>query len=178
MDARPWIERAKPQHPSLIDVEHLVPDLYGMINVPTVVWIDEEGRIARPNDASFASNRFKLLTGVESGRHLKRLRAWVHGEGPAMTPKEARAAQTLPTAAEQEARTEFTLAWWLSRHGYNADAEPHYARAGELAPHDITIRRGSMRTRGINPMGLSFLKLALKQTLKGNPLYRPIKDSP
>ncbi len=155
-----------------------MPDLYGMINVPTVVWIDEEGRIARPNDAAFGSNKFKALTGMDSAPHLERLRAWVRGEGPAMTPSEARAAQTLPTAAEQEARTEFTLAWWLSRRGHDADAEPHYVRAGELAPHDITIRRGTMRTRGLNPMGFAFLKIAVKQFLKGAPLYRSIKDRP
>ncbi len=177
-DARPWIERARPQHPSLIDTEHLVPDLYGMNNVPTVVWIDEEGRIARPNDASFASNRFKLLTGLDSRRHLRRLRAWVRGDAPALTPSEVRAHQNLPTAAEQEARAEFTLAWWLSREGHADDAERHYARAGELAPHDLTIRRGSMRTRGLNPMGLAFFKLAFKSALSGTPLYRPIKDNP
>ena len=177
-DARPWIEEASPTHPSLIDIEHLVPDLYGMVNVPTVVWIDEEGRIARPNDASFASNRFKLLTGLDSRRHLKRLRAWVRGEAPAMTPSEVRRHQELPTAEEQEARAEFTLAWWLSRQGHKTAAERHYERAGELAPHDITIRRGSMRTRGLNPMGAAFFKLALQSVLTRMPLYRPIKDSP
>lgn len=177
-DARPWIEKASPQHPSLIDIEHLVPDLYGMINVPTVVWIDEEGRIARPNDASFASNRFKLLTGLDSKRHLRRLRAWVRGDAPALTPSEVRKHQELPTAVEQEARAEFTLAWWLSREGHDEDAERHYERAGELAPHDITIRRGSMRTRGLNPMGFAFLKIAIKSALTRTPLYRRIEDSP
>ncbi len=155
-----------------------MPDLYGMINVPTVLWIDEEGRIARPNDASFASNRFKLLTGIDSRRHLVRLRAWVRGEAPAMTPSEVRTHQQLPTAADQEARAEFTLAWWLSRQGHAADAEPHYERAGQLAPHDITIRRGTMRTRGLNPMGAAFFKLAFKSALARTPLYRPIQDSP
>ena len=177
-DVRPWIEKASPTHPSVIDVEHLVPDLYGMVNVPTVVWIDEEGRIARPNDASFASNRFKLLTGLDSKRHLSRLRAWVRGEAPAMTPSEVRKHQALPTAVEQEARAEFTLAWWLSRQGYDADAEDHYERAGELAPHDITIRRGSMRTRGLNPMGAAFFKLAFQSVLARMPLYRQIEDTP
>ena len=177
-DARPWIEKARPQHPSLIDIEHLLPDLYGMTNVPTVVWIDEEGRIARPNDASFASNRFRLLTGLDSRRHLRRLRAWVRGEAPALTPSEVRKHQALPTAADQEARAEFTLAWWLSREAHADDAERHYVRAGELAPRDITIRRGSMRTRGLNPMGPAFMKLAIKSALTRNPLYRPLKDSP
>ena len=39
-EARPYVERAKPEHPSLIDTEHVVADLYGMINVPTgVSWV-------------------------------------------------------------------------------------------------------------------------------------------
>ncbi len=142
------------------------------------MWIDEEGRIARPNDATFASNRFKLLTGLDSRRHLRRLRAWVRGEAPALTPSEVRKHQSLPTADEQEARAEFTLAWWLSREGHTEDAERHYERAGELAPHDLTIRRGSMRTRGQNPMGLAFLKLMVKNVLAGTPLYQRVKDSP
>lgn len=179
-DARPWIELAAPSHPSLIDTEHLLPDLYGIINVPTVIWIDEAGRIARPNDVSFGSNKLKVMTGIDSERHLKRLRAWVRGHGPAMTPSEVRAHQELPTAADQEARAEFTLAWWLTQQGHADDAERHYVRAGDLAPHDLTIRRGSMPIRGLNPMGFAFLKVALKTALKRRSLwlYRPIKDSP
>ena len=45
-----------------------MPDLYGMINVPTILWIDEEGRIARPNDVAFGSNDFKEMTGIDSER--------------------------------------------------------------------------------------------------------------
>ncbi len=48
-DARPYIEKAIPAHPSLIDTEHRVADLYHIINVSTVIWIDERGRIVRPN---------------------------------------------------------------------------------------------------------------------------------
>jgi hypothetical protein len=40
-------------------------------------------------------------------------------------------------------------------------------RAGELAPKDWTIRRGSMPIRGINPMGPEFFELAKE----GVPLY-------
>ena len=137
--------------------------------MPTVIWIDEDGRIARPNDVSFGSNKLKAMTGIDSEQHLKRLRAWVRGEGPAMTPSEVRAHQELPTAEEQEARAEFTLAWWLSQEGHKDDAERHFVRAGELAPHDLTIGRGSMPIRGLNPMGFAFLKLALKSAFKRSP---------
>ena len=150
-------------------------DLFGMINVPTILWIDEEGRIARPNDVAFGSNQFKEMTGIDSEAHLERLRAWVRGEGPAMTPEEVRAAQFLPTAAEQEARVEFTLAWWLSQQGHAEDAEPHYVRAGELAPHDFTIRRGTMLIRGLDPMGEDFMQIVNEWTEAGNAFYRPLE---
>ena len=37
-DARPWIEKAAPRHPALIDTNHVVADLYNVVNVPTVLW--------------------------------------------------------------------------------------------------------------------------------------------
>ena len=40
-DAGPWIEKANPEYTALIDQEHLVTKLYGMVNVPTAVWINE-----------------------------------------------------------------------------------------------------------------------------------------
>jgi hypothetical protein len=66
MDAeasRPWIEAARPTHPSLVDPRHVVADLFNMVNVPTVVWIDERGRIARPNDVAFGTDTFRHITG-------------------------------------------------------------------------------------------------------------------
>ena len=79
-DARPWIEAAQPAHPSLIDTRHVVADLYNMVNVPTIVWIDERGRIVRPNDVAFGTDTFKHITGLEAAKHLEALRAWVRGE--------------------------------------------------------------------------------------------------
>ena len=84
-DARPWIEAARPSHPSLVDTGHVLADLYNIVNVPTVFWIDESGRIVRPNDVAFGTDTFKHITGLESARHLGALRAWVRGEAPEFT---------------------------------------------------------------------------------------------
>src|SRR5258706_6712590 len=46
--ARPWVEAASPEHPSLIDEAHVVDELFGVVNVPNAVWIDEQGMIVRP----------------------------------------------------------------------------------------------------------------------------------
>jgi hypothetical protein len=46
--ARPWIEAAQPEHPSLIDAPHVTAELFGFVNVPMSVWIDERGLLVRP----------------------------------------------------------------------------------------------------------------------------------
>src|SRR4051812_29601942 len=65
MDARgaesagPFIEQAKPTHPSLIDAEHRVSELYNMVNVPSAVWIDEAGRIVRPPETAGTGDEWR-----------------------------------------------------------------------------------------------------------------------
>ena len=174
-DARPFIEAAAPTHPSLIDSEHRVADLYRIINVPTVIWIDEHGRIVRPNDVAFGTDTFKALTGIESEPHLAAVRAWVKNDVLPFDEQQTRERQVLPTAEEQLARAEFGLAWYLHRAGSPEAAEHHFIRAGELAPHDFTIRRGSMPIRGLDPMGPAFADLYSEWVQAGRPYYRQLK---
>jgi hypothetical protein len=178
-DARPWIEAAGATHPSLVDTEHVVADRYRIINVPTGIWIDERGRIVRPNDAVFGTDTFKDISGIASGPHLDALHAWVTtGALPFVSDDDVRAHQVLPTADEQLARAEFTLAWWLHRQGGTEAAERHFVRAGELAPHDWTIRRGSMPIRGLDPMGEAFVPLWNEAMAGGMPYYPPMRSKP
>ena len=172
--ARPYIERAQPKHPALIDTEHVVADLFNIVNVPTMVWIDERGRIVRPNDAQFGTDTFVALTGRPSAPFLAAIRRWVlRGEG-AMPAEDVRADQVLPSREQQEARAEFTLAWYLHQRGSAAAAARHFERAGRLAPGDWTIRRGSLPIRGIDSMASEEF-LALWQ--EGVPRY-PTRDLP
>ena len=173
-DVRSFIEAAAPTHPSLIDREHRVADLYRIINVPTVVWIDERGRIVRPNDVAFGTDTFKDLTGIDSAPHLEALRAWVKEGTLPFDDSQVRDLQVLPTEQEQLARAEFSLAWYLHQRGRTAAAERHFVRAGELAPHDFTIRRGSMPIRGLDPMGPAFAELYSEWVQAGRPYYRAL----
>jgi len=176
-DARPWIEKAQPTHPSLIDTRHVLADLYNVVNVPTVFWIDERGRIVRPNDVAFGTDTFRHITGLESARHLAALRGWVRGERPAPSADDVRRHQPLPTADDQRARAEFGLGQWLWAQGQGAVAERHFARGGELAPHDFTIRRGTMPMRGVDPMGPQFREMLQAWVGGGRPYYRPLPDT-
>ena len=55
-----WIDAAAPTHPSLIDTRHVTDELFGFVNIPMAVWIDEEGRLVRPAEgASITPNQLR-----------------------------------------------------------------------------------------------------------------------
>ena len=85
--------------------------------------------------------------------------------------------QPLPSARDQEALAEFALGQWLWTRGRTAAAERHFLRGGELAPHDFTIRRGTMPMRGIDPMGPEFRAMLQSWVAGGQPYYRPLPDT-
>jgi hypothetical protein len=169
-DARPYIEKASPRHPSVIDTEHVVAHRYGMINVPTVVWIDEEGCIVRPSAAEYGSDMFLQFHGRESGPFLEAVRAWVR-EGTIARDDAVPSAMPPPSEDEELARAHWALAWLLHRRGRSEAAARHFDHAGALSPDDWTIRRGSMPIRGQNPMGPEFFELFREWESRGKPGY-------
>ena len=170
--AAEWIRAAAPTHPSLIDADHRVADAYRIVNVPTSIWIDENGRIVRPNDAAFGSDQFVDFHGIPSAPHQEALRAWVlENRLPLPSDDAVRAAQELPTAQDQLARAHWQLGWWLHRAGRAEAADRHFTEAGRLAPHDFTIRRGSLPLLGKDPMGADAADLFSDWIAAGKPYY-------
>jgi hypothetical protein len=159
-DPRPFIEGASPTHPSLIDTEHVLAERYNIVNVPTILWIDEAGRVCRPHDAQFGTDTFTQFHNKRSAPYLDMVRAWVRAGEGALSTDEVRRNQPQPTADSQLARCERALAWYLHKQGRTQAAELHFERAATLAPKDWTIRRGSMPIRGQNPFGPEFFELA------------------
>jgi hypothetical protein len=47
-----WIDAAAPTHPSLVDTFHVTDELFGFVNIPMAVWIDESGTIVRPAEGA------------------------------------------------------------------------------------------------------------------------------
>ena len=143
-----------------------------MVNVPTTVWIDEEGRIVRPTTAEFGSDLFVDFTGRSSAPFLEALERWViDGVLATDDEDEIRAGQMLPSTEQMQARTERRLAVHLLRLGAADAAERHFSRAGELAPLDFTIHRGSMPLRGQDPFGQEFFDFYQEWEAAGSPTY-------
>jgi hypothetical protein len=53
-------ESGRPTHPTLLDPTHQMDALFGVVNIPNVVWIDEEGLIVRPPEPGWPGGRQDL----------------------------------------------------------------------------------------------------------------------
>jgi hypothetical protein len=58
--SRELIAAASPEHPSLLDPTHRMGELFGVVNIPNVVWIDEHGMIVRPAEPGWPAGRLAL----------------------------------------------------------------------------------------------------------------------
>jgi hypothetical protein len=169
--AREWVDASDPSptYPVLLDVDQIVPERYGIVNIPSVVWIDEDGRVVRPVDIAPADDTFRDFTGIDSAPHHDALRRWVNDGVAPLAPEEVEARLPVDTGDVQLARAERRLAAWLHRAGATDAAERHFARAAELAPYDFTIRRGSMLQRGQDPFGTEFFEFWQEWDAAGRP---------
>ena len=141
----------------LIDREHLLTELLAISNVPTVLWVDEQGAIARPNATEFGSNTFAEFTGVNAEEHHDLVRAWVYDGTVPVERDDAATAVADLDAEELAARLHYRIALHLQRAGDDPGAARNFDRAIALAPLDFTISRAALPLRGGNPFGEEFM---------------------
>ena len=169
--AREWIEGAAPNYPSLVDPDHLTAERFGILNIPTVVWVDEDDNIVRAPVIAPVDDTFREFTQIDSSVHHDQLRAWVNDGVLPYDEDEARERVPPANEGEQMARTERRLGAVLRRMGRDDRAEVHFARAAELAPMDWTIRRGSMPLKGEDPFGQPLFDFWQEWEAAGRPTY-------
>lgn len=164
---RAFIEAARPEHPSLIDRHHVLADLFGVVNIPSSVWIDEHGMIVRPAEAAPAppqpdgiASRFSLPAEVpqrfveiraeaakirkDTQAYHAALRDWVeHGAKSrfALPPDEVVARSRPRDGAKAMGHAHFALATQLEIDGHHAAAVEHFREAHRLVPDSWTFRR-------------------------------------
>ncbi len=187
--ARQWIEAAKPAHPSLVDETHLVSELYDMVNVPTAVWIDEDGTIVRGPEPAGAEDSFREMDHTtyalpESAQTKIRdtqraysgaIRDWVANGAASRFVAGAKVPASAGEAAADAARAaaEFRMGEYLHRAGRADLARGHFEEAKRLRPDSWNYKRQAWALE--DPMkagGPEFW--AAVDALGGQPYYPPI----
>jgi len=155
--ARQWIEQANANYWCLIDTEHRVADLFGMVNVPQAVWIDAAGRIVRPAETAGSTDHWRRrdpATGTISAAdqtarlaarqlYLDAVKNWVLTDQHALDADVARRKQPRITPEIAEAQAHFRLGVWLRAHDRPQEADAHLAEASRLHPGSWNIWRQS-----------------------------------
>ena len=169
-DARPWVEAGQPTFPTVVDTTHVTAERFGITNVPSTVWVDEEGRIVKPPTISPGDDQFRDFTNIHAATHHDALRRWVR-EGT-LPAADEHPDQPIRTEDEQRALAEYRLAAWLQHHGHLDDAATHLDAAVALAPWDWTVRRAGIALRGGDPfLGEEFLAFWESWDGAGRPGY-------
>ncbi len=162
--AHPWIDAAAPTHPSLIDTEHVTGELFGFVNIPMAVWIDESGTIVRNAEtAAIERSPFRdidipdglpermvqMFTEVkaipdDSSAYRDAIVDWAQrGEASphVLSPDEVVARSRPRGSAEAEAAACFELGRHLRATIGEEAAVPWWRRAHELDPGNWTYKR-------------------------------------
>jgi tetratricopeptide (TPR) repeat protein len=163
----------------LIDQEHVVSKLYNMVNVPTGVWIDERGKIVRPNEVAFIDDRFKNFTGLDSAPYLSALKDWVEkGEKSAYVMSEEQLEKRLapPDPDAMRASAEFGLGEQLYKAGHLAEAIPHFKEAQRLNPKSWNYKRQAYKLSSESDYGTTFSQEV--QKAGGSKVYYPAPELP
>jgi hypothetical protein len=156
--AEPWIERAAPGYPALIDRQHHLAELYNMVNVPQAVWIDEAGRIVRPVEVAGSYDAFRHVDPVTRERdegefeklglarnlYLDAIRDWV-AKGPASAFVRDEGVETSPDRLPDDnialAHANFRLGTYLTQTNRETEGLAFLNEASRLHPESWAIWR-------------------------------------
>lgn len=174
--AEPWYERAHAAYTTLVDVTHKVSSLYNLVNVPSAVWIDEQGRVLRINEGTY-SRRISLggtyYIGTED--YTPAVRDWV-AKGPksafVWTPRQVGERIRRRTSDEALAEPTFKLGVYFFQREDQERARLHWKRAEALNPDSWNYHRQDWT---FTPEGSSGKRWVDKRDGLGDkPYYAPL----
>jgi len=163
--AGPFVDRAQPQHPALIDTAHQLDAKFGVVNIPGGTWIDERGTIVRPAEPAWPGPAAQPAARPDAGvdarqQHVRELVAdrivshreryanavgdWAANGAAsrfALSPEEV-VARSQPRPPEvAQAAAHFELAEHLWNAGQRDGAITHFRAAHRLQPDNWTYKR-------------------------------------
>jgi len=168
-----FYDRAKATYTTLIDADHKVSTLFHMVNVPTGVWIDEQGRIVRPPEVAYTTAKVLGLT-VGGDRYVAALRDWVErgAESPFVLSAEQIRARLKPRDPQlRRADASFRLGVYFHQAAQEGLADQYWELAQKLNPDSWNYHRQDWSFTPKEATQNWFRKF---RALAGRPYYEPL----
>ena len=179
--AGPIFDAAKPTYVQVIDEDHIISSAFDFVNVPSAVWIDEQGRIVRIDEGTysqvheFGSGEEKIVFGNDV--YAAALKDWVQ-KGAAS--KHVQASSTIArhmrnhSFEQLKADAAFRLGNFFRAHGRGDKADHYWEMARTLNPDSVNFIRQHLTLTEEGSAGKTFRELAASYAREGRDYYRPL----
>ena len=179
--AGPIFDAAKPTFIQVIDEDHLVSSAFNFVNVPSAAWIDEDGRIVRIDEGTYAKVH-ELGVGdqaISFGTNVYEpaLKDWMANGAQS---KYVQPAATVTgnirklSADQQRADAAFCLGNLFRRCGIGAKADQYWKMAADLNPHSVNFIRQNLTLSEEGSAGEQFRAMREEFERTGRDYYRPM----
>jgi hypothetical protein len=160
---------------AIIDEDHTISTLFNLVNVPSGVWIDEEGQIVRINEGTYAAQHKLGTFEFGSDVYVPALRDWIE-KGPdsryVWDAKQVKKQIIQRSPKAEQAEPAFKLAVYFHREGNEAKARQWWEESQNLNPDSWNFHRQDWSFTPAEATGNWFRKL---QSRGKTPYYRSLE---
>jgi hypothetical protein len=172
--AAPWYKKAGITYVGLVDTAHRVSELFNLVNVPSAVWIDEQGIVRRIDEGTYAT--VHKNGDFEYGRddYAPMVEDWVkRGESSPYVAQPVALVSKEKTADQAKAAPAFRLGVHFKALGQAHKASEYWQQAQALNPESWNYHRQDWSYTP-EQAGSNWQKKV--QQLEGKPYYKPITE--
>lgn len=179
--AGPIFDAANPTYIQVVDPDHIVSSAFNFVNVPSAAWVDEDGKIVRIDEGTYArvhtlgEGDQTITFGTDV--YTPALKDWVaNGSQSTHVQSAATVASHIRqhTPDQMQADAAYRLANLFRMHGKVDKAEQYWDMAQTLNPDSVNFIRQSLTLSEEGSAGESFRSLMGEYIGQGKDYYRPL----
>jgi peroxiredoxin len=172
--AGPIFDKAKVSFTTIVDPDHKISSLFSFVNVPSAAWIDEEGRVVRINEGTYAAKHKMGTFEFGSEDYLPAVEDWVKNGANskyAWSPEHVSKKIRPQTSEEAQAEALFKLGVYFYKQGDLKKAGRYWDEAAALYPDSWNINRQDWAITDAKAQITNWLKKVRAST---KPYYEPL----
>lgn len=176
--AGPVFDGAKATFTTLIDTTHLITTLFSLVNVPSGIWIDEEGRIVRINEGTYAAEHKIGTATVGTNDYMPAVKDWAENGARSQyvwSPEQVTRRVRAITPELALADPTFKLGVYFHEQGNETLANKYWEESQALDPDNWNFHRQDWSFTRIEATE----KFRKKRSALGDkPYYAPLELEP